>query len=409
MNEALEDLKQRMSVLSDERLKEIVEKETDSFEEYAIELAKKELESRALLKIPIYMTFQDLINRVDFGKVVEEFETRYPEKLIFLDDFRAVYEKLSAMTSINDIADFLHIENDRDIQTAFGEDSVTGEKYGVEFCAWSDWLSYRLKPEQVSELGEAAYTAVCLITLTSYGFTEEEIQRQLDLLKNDAATIGKAAGISGQDLLRFEPVTLDRSLEKISGYKDKLISDIAGRNEAIAGRPWVRFWARMLDSSTIMLLIGAAMLYFVPLGKYIIAYFGSTFFSVIKFLFWTFIEALFISRLGWTPGKWLLNIRVLKSDGSKLSYLQALNRTLLVMLLGEGLFIPVITLITNIISYSALKRNGITKWDEKLDVTVTHGKIEPYRIIMAAVIIVGVPLLHGILIAIILPFMTGGR
>ena len=409
MNEALEDLKQRMSVLSDERLKEIVEKETDSFEEYAIELAKKELESRALLKIPIYMTFQDLINRVDFGKVVEEFETSYPEKLIFLDDFRAVYEKLSAMTSINDIADFLHIENDRDIQTAFGEDSVTGEKYGVEFCAWSDWLSYRLKPEQVSELGEAAYTAVCLITLTSYGFTEEEIQRQLDLLKNDAATIGKAAGISGQDLLRFEPVTLDRSLEKISGYKDKLISDIAGRNEAIAGRPWVRFWARMLDSSTIMLLIGAAMLYFVPLGKYIIAYFGSTFFSVIKFLFWTFIEALFISRLGWTPGKWLLNIRVLKSDGSKLSYLQALNRTLLVMLLGGGLFIPVITLITNIISYSALKRNGITKWDEKLDVTVTHGKIEPYRIIMAAVIIVGVPLLHGILIAIILPFMTGGR
>ncbi len=92
-----------------------------------------------------------------------------------------------------------------------------------------------------------------------------------------------------------------------------------------------------------------------------------------------------------------------------MGYIQALNRTLLVMLLGEGLFIPLITLITNIISYSTLKRNGITKWDEKLDITVTHGKIEPYRIIMAAVIIVGVPLLHGILISIILPFMAGVR
>ena len=360
-------------------------------------------------KEPIYNTFQDLINNVDFDKVVEVLETEYPEKLIFLNDFRAAYEKLLAMTPTKDNPDFLHIESDKDIQSAFGEDYVTGEKYGIEFCSWSDWLSFRLKPEQVSEAGKTAYAAVCLTILTSYGFTEEDIQRQFDLLKSDTIINGKTVEINSQDLLRFEPVTLERSLEKISGYKNKLISDMAGRNEENTGRPWVRFWARMIDSSTIILLISFVLLYFVPMSKYVIAYLGSTFFSIIKYFIWAFIEALFISRLGWTPGKWILNIRVLNRDGSKLNYAQALNRTLQVLLHGEGLFIPVISFITNIIAYSTLKRSGMTKWDRKLDVTVTHGKIQPYRIIMAAVIIPGVPLVISWFFIKILLFTAGSR
>jgi uncharacterized RDD family membrane protein YckC len=160
--------------------------------------------------------------------------------------------------------------------------------------------------------------------------------------------------------------------------------------------PWVRYWARLIDNVTLVMVIGYMIILLVPSRFYAsffgAAYVGGIIFAIVRYFIWSFIEALFISKLGYTPGKWLLNVRVLKHDGTKLSYKQALERVFLVMLLGEGMFFSIIGIVMNQLSFKTLNKNGVTKWDEKLEVSVTHKKIQPLRIIIAVVIIAGVPI-----------------
>lgn len=400
MTDPNEELKERMSVLSDESLRKIVEKDSDKYEEYAVELARKELEKRPNTKFTELITFKDLLENIEFDEVVEVFKDKYPEKLSYLKEYRKIYESLLKMNSVEGNSDFLHIEKYNVSKKVYGVDGTTGEKYGVEFCSWSQWLSFRLKPEQIDQIGKARFAAICLMTLTTYGCTEEEIQGYFNSIQSVNISENISYGTDEQNLITFNPITLDKSLAHLSDFKEKIIAE--GENNSDENQegekvhPWVRFWARTIDNTTLVMIIGYFMIFIIPTRYYTntfgIAYVGGTIFSITRYIIWSFLEALFISKLGWTPGKWILNIRVLKPDGTKLSYTQALERVYMVMLLGEGLFIPLINLITNLFSYSFLNRNGAVKWDEKLEVSVSHKDIEPIRIVIAVAIIVGIPI-----------------
>lgn len=65
---------------------------------------------------------------------------------------------------------------------------------------------------------------------------------------------------------------------------------------------------------------------------------------VALYLLWLPLEAGFLTATGTTPGKWVFGIRVVKSQGQKLAYPEALKRAFLVWVQGEGLGIPVVIL-----------------------------------------------------------------
>lgn len=93
---------------------------------------------------------------------------------------------------------------------------------------------------------------------------------------------------------------------------------------------------------------------------------GLAFFCFVIFFFplvvLPFAEGLLISSLN-TPGKALLGIKVRRVDGSRLSYEEGFNRTLRVIGYGLGLGLPIISLVTALISYRHLTTKGTTTWD----------------------------------------------
>jgi uncharacterized RDD family membrane protein YckC len=162
-------------------------------------------------------------------------------------------------------------------------------------------------------------------------------------------------------------------------------------------RPWVRFFARFIDFGWSYLL---TMGIFVVFGVFFYLLNPKIDFSNIPpfmdilittmttFLVLALIEPFFISKYGQTPGKWLFKTRVMKSDGSLLTFSQAMDRSLSVYIRGYLLGIPFLNFITLLIESSKLEKEGKTTWDRKGGFIVRHEKIGILRVIVAVVILV---------------------
>lgn len=147
-------------------------------------------------------------------------------------------------------------------------------------------------------------------------------------------------------------------------------------------RPWVRFFARMLDY-TIFAWVLSLIFFFV--GFPIFA-FAPPMPAIALIFIWCFIEAAFLSGCNTTPGKALFGIYIEKESGRKLTYGEALSRALSVWLLGMGAGLPVVYLVTWIVACVKLSNNGFTSWDKRGEIAVHYKKLEWYRIIIAVLI-----------------------
>ena len=166
-------------------------------------------------------------------------------------------------------------------------------------------------------------------------------------------------------------------------------------------RPWIRYWARFFDTiwgTTLLAAILGFILTAIPSSAYTIFLninvylipFIVYLIGFIVYLFSIFIEAVFLSFWGTTPWKWLFNIKVRdKITGKKLTYSRALKRSYLVYIRGQGLGIPIVSIITQIVAYSQLTEHKITTWDRDVNVAVLHEKIGFFRVafIILAIIV----------------------
>ncbi len=147
-------------------------------------------------------------------------------------------------------------------------------------------------------------------------------------------------------------------------------------------RPWVRYWARMLDFFILTCLtIVFLFLDIAPLGdldepapKFV--------FVAGIILTWIIIETLVLGVFGTTPGKSLFKIKLTKNDGSLASLGSVFSRTLLVWIKGLGLAIPIVWIFTMLVSYFRLKEKGTASWDASNELKVTHGRIGGLRVFL---------------------------
>jgi hypothetical protein len=158
-------------------------------------------------------------------------------------------------------------------------------------------------------------------------------------------------------------------------------------------RPWIRYWARTLDTLLFALLLGFALGVVYPAAFEI----HDTIFNILILGASTFIEAAFLSVFSTTPGKALLRVRVCNRDGTRLSYGAALGRSFQVFLRGLGLGIPLAALITQIVGYQTLTRDGITSWDRMGNHVVAHQEIPAWRSLLIVLAFVGLIGLVGFL------------
>lgn len=168
------------------------------------------------------------------------------------------------------------------------------------------------------------------------------------------------------------------------------VESAAAQKAVPQARPWVRYWARMLDILLFSFGVGLLGSDFLPqafseTGSGETSFWiGSETSSWIGFLFiWTFVEALLLSTFGTTPGKWLFKVRLMPPSGSAILYSAALSRSIKVWWRGLGIGLPIISLITLTVSHGRLIDNGMTSWDREGDFLVAHETIGVMRIMLA--------------------------
>ncbi len=155
------------------------------------------------------------------------------------------------------------------------------------------------------------------------------------------------------------------------------------RGPGPAARAWLRFIARQLDyalagvaaglvavrlrpdlrDSTELLVVVTALALFVP------------------------IEALLLSGLGTTPGKWLLQIRVRDAEGRRLGLAAAMSRSVSVWWRGMGAGLPVISLLTLLFAYQRMRHEGVTSWDRDGGFQVSHESFGSSRLAAALAVV----------------------
>jgi uncharacterized RDD family membrane protein YckC len=144
-----------------------------------------------------------------------------------------------------------------------------------------------------------------------------------------------------------------------------------------------RFWARWFD----LLVYGA--LWWLAMwssGKDLKALLLSPWLLVLHLVPWFLIETMMIHHFGTTPGKALLGLSVVNTDGNRLTYGQSLRRSFRVMFAGIGFGLTLISPICQLISWFTVRRIGCTLWDRAGGHRV---KVVPLRTLKVSALVLG--------------------
>ena len=149
-------------------------------------------------------------------------------------------------------------------------------------------------------------------------------------------------------------------------------------------RPFNRFWARIIDDFLFQTILTIIYIIIVPS----VMMFNWMILAMIFKALFVFCEAFMISTWSSTPGKFLFNIQVRMHNGLKLTYGQALSRSINVWIRGEALGIPFVLFITRLMAYNKLITIGATSWDMAGGYNVIHNKIGIIRIMAISMILI---------------------
>ena len=142
---------------------------------------------------------------------------------------------------------------------------------------------------------------------------------------------------------------------------------------AAAPYPWRRFFARALDV-TWMGVLWSGLQYLVlrwywpehglmGIAEGIVTAWGS-------WLLLLAVEPILLCTWGYTPGKWLLRLKVRREDGSKLDWEQAFIRAVWIFFRGYALGIFLLNLLALGTCYDRCKKDQVMPWDQGLRYTV---------------------------------------
>ena len=83
-------------------------------------------------------------------------------------------------------------------------------------------------------------------------------------------------------------------------------------------------------------------------------------------VFYILLESSLLATWGYTPGKWIFNIKIQNQKGKILDFITALKRTAMVITFGCILFIKWFNMLGALLAYFALVKRKQTYWDESL-------------------------------------------
>jgi len=149
-------------------------------------------------------------------------------------------------------------------------------------------------------------------------------------------------------------------------------------------RPWVRFWARMLDIYVVSIFVGLFVGIFIPHGL------GWELVSIlIRIISAILLEGILLSTWGMTIGKSLLQVYVRDPQGKKLNFSRAIKRCISAWAWGLGFGIPIASLILPYLAYERILETGVVRWDTEGNCLVSYKKIGIPRITVVVSLFIG--------------------
>jgi uncharacterized RDD family membrane protein YckC len=364
-----------ISGLKDERLIEILNIEYREYTDEALRIVRDELYSRGFKNVSLdnkseLLTLRDLILQVRFEDVQRILKKEFHISKDISDRYNSVFHQLLSITAVQ--LDNISIVVDKhydEYTNTFSEWDVYGtevgkeERFTVDLYNWNDWMSFNVKAENIDHVGKDLFIVCCLLKMTTYGFTSEEIESKFNEIT------------SKSDVVSYDIYPTDNNDE-----------------DAHEVHPWIRFWARTIDvmifSTILNNILAVASIKVWQLIN------GIEYIMPTSLILWVLIESILLSTWGTTPGKLMFGITVREVDGSILNFTRALNRSASVWFFGMGCGISIIELITKITSYNRLSKKGITRWDQNGKYSISHTEISTINIIIAIIVLIGIPTLR---------------
>jgi uncharacterized RDD family membrane protein YckC len=138
-----------------------------------------------------------------------------------------------------------------------------------------------------------------------------------------------------------------------------------------------RFWARWFD---LTLYSGVWWLAMWAAGQNIEAALRNPWVMFFQYVPWFALEALLIHYHATTPGKWLLGLKVVNLDSTRLDLAASTRRSMRVLFTGIGFGWYFLSVFCQGMSYFVAKRLGNTLWDQSGGHRVESALLTPLRI-----------------------------
>ncbi|PYG89030.1 RDD family protein [Ruminiclostridium sufflavum DSM 19573] len=386
-------LRENLLVLKDDELRKIIYVEYAEYEQDAINRAREELYGRESGRLweSSGIIFKDLFECADSEEIINSFLQLFPEGKDTIDGYRDIIEllinaKAENTSSISIVIDDQSKSFANKNCNVYGSEDATHERLCMDYFYPKEWLEFRVKKEQLQKFGIETYIAYCLRAMTAMGFTEDEIKEKFYFLE-------KQDSIKNLQTL-YPNIKEDKSnifilygFPKIKQYINNE-EDFNNYPEASQIKPVVRYLARAVDFgiwTTLLFFLWAS----ISPATYTYA-FSNILTNILARVFlyvpWLFAEALLLSKVGYTLGKWLLKIKVTGKSGEKPEYGKALRRAAGVFVYGCGMQLPYVCTIAYVFSYNKLMKDGIMKWDRDGGTAVYHGEYSTFRGIIAVIV-----------------------
>ena len=236
----------------------------------------------------------------------------------------------------------------------------------------------------------------------------QALDQHLAKLERDQADLERSKVVCrGMQTDRVDFATLDASryLRELEQAGQDPPTEFAADQIPRVQAPWRRFFARSLDFNLYTALLGLIL---ILLG----VNYGSTgpgidlLSTVVGLLLMFLLEPVFRSRWGTTPGKAILGLRVTAHDGGRLTYREAYDRTVQVIMDGMGFCIPIYEWVRNYKSYTACEDGQTLSWENESLLVLKDTRV--WRpVAYVAVCIAAVLGLTGLQMAVAPPHNTG--
>lgn len=154
-------------------------------------------------------------------------------------------------------------------------------------------------------------------------------------------------------------------------------------------KAWLRFLGRTVDGTlwgALFEMFSMSVMRTNPTMSMALFVFG---FALVTGATWYFLEAYLLSAFGTTPGKALVGIGIReRGTDDPPQWGAALRRSFLVLLRGQGLGIPLASLIANVMAYSHVSSGRTASWDTRTGTEVRFRRIGAGRIALAIAVVV---------------------